>query len=128
MRAVDKLKKRDIKLTFCHRLPERSFFISGKQLPVCARCTGVIAGMLMLPVFHFEVIRPTILLALLFTIPLVADGATQALGGRESNNALRFVTGLLFGMAQAVCIVVVGKTLAYSFMEGHLVYLQSHII
>jgi uncharacterized membrane protein len=127
MGAVDKLKKRGITLTFCHQLPERSFFISGKQFPVCARCTGVIAGMLMLPVFHLEIIRPTILLALLFTIPLVADGTTQALGGRKSNNTLRFVTGLLFGMAQAACIVVVGKTLAYSFMKGYLVYLQSHI-
>lgn len=82
----------------------------------------------MLPVFHFEIIRPTILLILFFMIPLAADGTTQALGGRESNNTLRFVTGLLFGMAQAACIVVVGKTLAYSFMEGHLLYLQSHII
>ncbi|MDY3097688.1 DUF2085 domain-containing protein, partial [Methanobrevibacter sp.] len=24
----------------CHRNPERSFFINGHQLPVCARCTG----------------------------------------------------------------------------------------
>ena len=25
----------------CHQIPERSFFIEGTQLPVCARCTGL---------------------------------------------------------------------------------------
>ena len=25
----------------CHQRPERSFFLDGHQLPVCARCTGL---------------------------------------------------------------------------------------
>ena len=25
----------------CHQMPERSFFVDGHQLPVCARCTGL---------------------------------------------------------------------------------------
>ena len=28
----------------CHQRPERSFYIGGHQLPVCARCTGLYAG------------------------------------------------------------------------------------
>ena len=28
----------------CHQLPDRSFFADGRQLPVCARCTGLYAG------------------------------------------------------------------------------------
>lgn len=28
----------------CHCLPERSFFIKGKQFPICSRCTGILVG------------------------------------------------------------------------------------
>jgi uncharacterized membrane protein len=28
----------------CHQIPERSFFIAGHQLPLCARCTGTFLG------------------------------------------------------------------------------------
>ena len=28
----------------CHQRPERSFFVGGQQLPVCARCTGLYLG------------------------------------------------------------------------------------
>ena len=27
----------------CHQMPERSFFINGYQMPICARCVGVIS-------------------------------------------------------------------------------------
>ena len=28
----------------CHQRPERSFFLWGSQMPVCARCIGIYAG------------------------------------------------------------------------------------
>jgi len=128
MRFLDELEKRDLRLVYCHRIPERSFFFQGKQFPVCARCTGVVAGMLTFPVFHLEIIHPTLLLTLLLAQPLIIDGLTQALSRWESNNTLRFVTGIMFGVAQAACIVIIGKTVAYTFIGGGLIYLQSHVI
>ena len=35
---------RPIGRVICHQRPERSFFIGGTQMPVCARCTGLYAG------------------------------------------------------------------------------------
>lgn len=32
---------------YCHRFAQRSLYLSGEPLPVCARCTGVIAGYLL---------------------------------------------------------------------------------
>jgi uncharacterized membrane protein len=80
----------------CHRLSERSFFISGRQFHVCARCTGIITGIpfsiALLP-FHSSVG----VAFLAFALVLFVDGFTQIMAWRKSNNILRFVTG--FGAA-----------------------------
>jgi uncharacterized membrane protein len=40
----------------CHRIPERSFFVSGIQLPLCARDTGMFSGAL-LGIVSFAVVQ-----------------------------------------------------------------------
>ncbi len=82
----------------CHCLPNRSFFIKGIQMPVCARCEGQIIGFLAAIIFiHFELL-PVIYLILLL-LPLIFDGIIQAKTAYESNNWTRLVTGILFGYA-----------------------------
>lgn len=87
---------------FCHQRPDRSFFIRGRQFPLCARCTGfyaaAIAGFLVYPFFPLRIALFGLMgILIVFTIPMALDGTTQLFGWRESNNALRFITGILGG-------------------------------
>ncbi len=85
---------------YCHRRPERSFFFRGRQFPVCSRCTGILVGYCSIPLFFLHILKLNLLWSLLVLLPMLLDGYTQAMGYRCSNNILRFVTGLLFGIGQ----------------------------
>ena len=95
-------------LNICHRRPDRSFFYRGKQFPVCARCTGTLLGFALLPFFALKVFTLTLLWSLLLHLPTLADGGTQALGWRESNNWLRLATGTLLGIGQMGLVAICG--------------------
>jgi len=84
-------------------MPERSFFISGHQLPLCARCTGMVAGAF---IGFYLVLTGTFFplpISIALMGPMVADGLLQALNVKKSNNLLRFFTGAIFaiGLTQA---------------------------
>lgn len=81
----------------CHRLPERSFRVAGRQFHVCARCTGLAVGLALSPLlvpFRFDALS----LFACSLMLLAADGGSQALNLRTSNNWLRLTTGLLAGV------------------------------
>ncbi|CAK7000580.1 DUF2085 domain-containing protein [Fusobacterium varium] len=91
--------ERFLKILFmCHSRPDRSFYFNGKQFPICARCTGVLLGWIIGIIYCILLEVPRGWVTVLILIPLMVDGGTQALGKRESNNILRCVTGILFGM------------------------------
>lgn len=106
-----KIKKKKIKFVLCHHMPDRSFHYKDRQFSLCARCTGILIGYFTLPIFHFEIIRPSILLIILLMIPITFDSTIQALEIRQSNNISRFTTGFLGGAAQAALIVLFGKSI-----------------
>ncbi|KZX14457.1 DUF2085 domain-containing protein [Methanobrevibacter curvatus] len=87
----------------CHRIPQRTFKIKGHHFPVCARCTGIYISAACF--FAFVILtRPYldlsyVLLGILLIIPMLVDDISQLIGLRESNNMLRFLTGLLGGPA-----------------------------
>ena len=92
----------------CHRKPERSFFIKGHQFPVCARCTGFYLTIIAYTIYAYYTpivyTNEYVSLGILLCIPAIIDGITQAFHLRESNNNLRFITGLLGGIGLMIII------------------------
>lgn len=97
----------------CHRIDQRSFFMEERQLPLCARCTGMYLGILTGLVFHaihghrggmpgwkMDVIFG------LFAAAFAVDGINsyvhlfpKPMGIYEPSNLLRLVTGTGMGLA-----------------------------
>ncbi|MBZ2166642.1 DUF2085 domain-containing protein [Methanobacterium sp. VT] len=92
----------------CHRIPERSFNIQGYYFPVCSRCTGLYLGAFSYFTYvYFNFVEYTsllIILGFLMIIPTFIDGTTQLSGFRESNNKVRFISGLIGGIGFAILI------------------------
>jgi uncharacterized membrane protein len=99
----------------CHRIPERSFFLDGRQLPLCARCTGTFLGavvgltaMLLLRRHRASRLPPVPILGILvlFVGLWAFDGLNSymtffpgAPNLYEPQNWLRLTTGMLNGLA-----------------------------
>jgi uncharacterized membrane protein len=99
----------------CHRIPERSFFLGGHQLPLCARCSGTFLGVLLTLITLTALGRsrasrlpPPRVLAVLasFFLLWALDGLNSFLTFYpgvphlyEPQNWLRLSTGMLNGLA-----------------------------
>lgn len=92
----------------CHQLPEKSIFIEGKQLPVCARDTGIYFGSLLSLFFILFSRRrrsnsipvPYISFTFVFFMLLMGvDAVSSYVGFRETTNSIRLLTGLLVGIS-----------------------------
>lgn len=90
----------------CHQKPERSFFVKGYQLPICARCLGVYIGyILALPtylVFGFRNLRGW---AFLGCDCMLIDWVLQAYQVKKSTNTRRLVTGIMGGFGLMVLLL-----------------------
>ena len=104
----------------CHRITARSFITAGRQLPLCARCTGTFIGTLVgffgqavvlrrrraadFPPFHVTAILVG------FVLVWAADGLNSSLtlfdGPHlyEPQNWLRLTTGALHGLTMSVFV------------------------
>lgn len=98
----------------CHCREDRSFHIRGARLPLCARCTGELVGIL-LCLLSAPFFLPPVPLALGLLVPMVLDGGLQALTPYESGNLRRLVTGLLFGYGLAALFL---ESTTWAFRQG----------
>lgn len=105
----------------CHRIDERSFHIADRQVPMCARCTGMYLGAMLGLAYTFKRGRkgklpPYKILAILilFFIAFGVDGLNSYLhffpgitGIYEPNNLLRLITGTGLGLSIALVFLPV---------------------
>lgn len=85
----------------CNEHRERGVFIRGYCLPLCWRCSSIVAGL----IFAYAIcllnpesgVRHNPLMALLF-LPLLLDVSSQVFEGRTGTKQRRALTGLLAGV------------------------------
>ena len=99
----------------CHQKPERSFYYHRQQFPLCARCTGELAGIL-ISVILFWFWHPSLTVSIVMMIPMLIDGFTQRFTTYESTNIRRFVTGFLFGIG---ITSLFSWSVSYTFSNGY---------
>ncbi len=99
----------------CGRLEGHSFVIAGRQLPLCARCTGTFIGALIGLLGQAVVLRrrraaefpPPFMIVILvgFILLMAADGLNSYLVYLyEPQNWLRLTTGALYGLTLSALI------------------------
>jgi uncharacterized membrane protein len=83
----------------CHCRPDRSFHFRGKPFPVCARCTGFLAGFILSAITYAFWHPASVILLILMLLPMITDGILQARTAYESTNLRRVISGFCFGYA-----------------------------
>ena len=112
--------------TVCHRLPTHSFTINGRALPLCARCSGIYLGIMILFIFalvfrrerHASFPSRTALVGWVGLVAIMGlDGLNSLLHSinaihlYEPQNWLRLATGMGAGLAIGyIAIILVAQT------------------
>jgi len=95
----------------CHQMPERSFYLLGHPLGVCARCAGLYAGfaagLLLYPLARPLRARHAPERVWLFAaaVPTALDFSLGLLGVWENTHLSRSLTGALLGAVAALYVV-----------------------
>jgi uncharacterized membrane protein len=106
----------------CHQIPERSFYLGASQLPVCARCLGIYAGVaaacgagLVSPAVGRQArSTPRIRTVLLAGVaPTLVTVAAEWAGMWPTSKVVRALAGALLGIAVGAVVIGALATLHY---------------
>jgi uncharacterized membrane protein len=109
---------------WCHHDPARTLTVGGRLLPVCARCTGLYAGLALGPALGLLLPwqgRALARVAVFATTPaLVALGAAfaEALGLLSTSNVPRLLLGLMLTTGPSALGIVGSRILAQALAEA----------
>jgi len=115
----------------CHRILERSFHLSERALPLCARCTGLYLGALLgficfsrlnrrsgLPTRRvWAILAPLALAFIVDSLNSAAHLLPGAPGWYEPNNPLRLFTGLAMGLVVASLLLPVFRDTFFNLSD-----------
>jgi uncharacterized membrane protein len=105
----------------CHQQPDRSFFIAGLPLAVCARCTGLYAGFALTTLLYplFTSLRgtnpPERKWLFIAAAPLAIDFGLGFIGLWENTHWSRFLTGALLGSVVVLYVMPAVVELRHHF-------------
>ena len=93
--------------TTCHRLPERSLALMGVAMPVCSRCGGIYAGVVLGAIVARPKLsaRPSRIWITAAVAAMLIDVVTQDLGLRPMWHAARLASGAAFGYLLGVAVL-----------------------
>jgi len=103
----------------CHQLPERSFFLGGRQFPVCGRCTGLYLSAVVGVIgwFAFKIAggwrphgihpRTALRILALAAAPTALSLASGAIGAWDGSNLTRALLAAPLGMAAGAVVAAV---------------------
>ena len=106
----------------CHQNEEASFYINGSHILVCARCSGIYLGalvVLILLLFKRTGMNLSLLPLLLFSFPLIIDAVAVRLHIYTYSKFNAFITGILFG---SIFIIYIFETIINSLNRSRTDY------
>ena len=96
----------------CHQKPDRSFFLGGLQMAVCARCTGLYVGAALAMPLALGFAAPLTTtrarwIAVLAALPTAITWSLEFAGLADFSNVAMFIAALPLGAAAAWLIIAV---------------------